>query len=56
MTSVTPQQLQVLYKQAAGKAINGYHAGRKKSGFGGDDGRRGMEEFLQTRVAYLKYR
>lgn len=39
-----------------GEAINGYHAGWKKSGIGGDDGRHGMEEFLQTRVVYLKYR
>ncbi|MCR4430813.1 MAG: aldehyde dehydrogenase [Tepidanaerobacteraceae bacterium] len=39
-----------------GEAINGYHAGWKKSGIGGDDGRHGMEEFLQTKVVYLKYR
>lgn len=39
-----------------GEAVNGYHAGWKKSGIGGDDGRHGMEEFLQTRVVYLKYR
>jgi len=38
-----------------GEALNGYHAGWKKSGTGGDDGKHGMEEFQQTRTVYLKY-
>lgn len=37
-----------------GEAFQGYHAGWKKSGIGGDDGKYGMEEFLRTRVVYLK--
>ena len=38
-----------------GEAYQGYHAGWKQSGIGGDDGKHGMEEFLRTRVVYLKY-
>jgi len=32
----------------------GYHAGWKKSGLGGDDGKHGMLEFTQTRLVILK--
>jgi lactaldehyde dehydrogenase/glycolaldehyde dehydrogenase len=38
-----------------GEAYAGFHAGWKKSGIGGDDGKHGMEEFLQTRTVYMKY-
>jgi lactaldehyde dehydrogenase/glycolaldehyde dehydrogenase len=38
-----------------GEAYQGYHAGWKLSGIGGDDGRHGMEAFLKTRVVYLSY-
>jgi lactaldehyde dehydrogenase/glycolaldehyde dehydrogenase len=38
-----------------GEEYHGYHAGWKKSGIGGDDGRHGMEEFLQTRAVYVRY-
>lgn len=37
------------------EAIQGYHAGWKKSGIGGADGRHGLEEFLATTVAYIDY-
>ena len=37
------------------EAIQGFHAGWKKSGIGGADGKHGMEEYLQTRVVYAKY-
>lgn len=37
------------------EAIQGFHAGWKKSGVGGADGKHGMEEYLQTRVVYAKY-
>ncbi len=33
----------------------GYHAGWKKSGLGGDDGKHGMLEFTQTRLVILKH-
>lgn len=37
------------------EAMHGFHAGWKKSGIGGDDGKHGLEEFLQTHVIYLQY-
>jgi len=37
------------------EAIQGFHAGWKRSGIGGADGKHGMEEYLQTRVVYAKY-
>lgn len=33
----------------------GYHAGWKRSGLGGDDGKHGMLEFTQTRLVVLKH-
>jgi lactaldehyde dehydrogenase/glycolaldehyde dehydrogenase len=33
----------------------GFHAGWKRSGLGGDDGKHGMLEFTQTRLVVLKY-
>ncbi|MDR3225189.1 MAG: aldehyde dehydrogenase [Clostridiales Family XIII bacterium] len=38
-----------------GEAYQGFHAGWKLSGIGGDDGKHGFEEFLQTRNVYLDY-
>ncbi|MDO6736322.1 aldehyde dehydrogenase [Wenyingzhuangia sp. 2_MG-2023] len=38
------------------EAIQGFHAGWKKSGIGGADGKHGMEEYLQTKVVYSQYR
>ena len=37
------------------EAIQGFHAGWRKSGIGGADGRHGLEEFLQTHVVYMDY-
>ena len=37
------------------EAIQGFHAGWRKSGIGGADGRHGLEEYLQTHVAYLQF-
>ncbi|MWW23201.1 aldehyde dehydrogenase [Algibacter lectus] len=37
------------------EAMQGFHAGWKKSGIGGADGKHGMQEFLQTKVVYAKY-
>ncbi|EPJ51682.1 MAG: lactaldehyde dehydrogenase [Osedax symbiont Rs2] len=33
----------------------GYHAGWKRSGLGGDDGKHGMLEYTQTRLVVMKY-
>ena len=36
------------------EAMQGFHAGWKKSGIGGADGKHGLEEYLQTQVVYLE--
>ncbi|MEP4077945.1 aldehyde dehydrogenase [Haloferula sp.] len=36
------------------EAMQGYHAGWRKSGIGGADGKHGLHEFLQTQVVYLQ--
>lgn len=41
--------------RANGESIQGFHAGWKKSGIGGSDGKYGLEEYVQTRVVYLRY-
>jgi lactaldehyde dehydrogenase / glycolaldehyde dehydrogenase len=37
------------------EAMQGFHAGWRKSGIGGADGSHGLEEFLQTHVVYMDY-
>lgn len=37
------------------EAVQGYHAGMRKSGLGGADGKHGMEDFLVTQVVYMQY-
>lgn len=37
------------------EAMQGFHAGWRKSGIGGADGRYGFDEFLQTHVVYMNY-
>ncbi len=37
------------------EAMQGFHAGWRKSGIGGDDGKHGVEEFLNTHVIYIQY-
>ncbi|MBK4715579.1 MULTISPECIES: aldehyde dehydrogenase [Tenebrionibacter/Tenebrionicola group] len=36
------------------EAMQGFHAGWRKSGIGGADGKHGLNEFLQTQVVYLQ--
>ena len=36
------------------EAMQGFHAGWRKSGIGGADGRHGLNEYLQTQVVYLQ--
>ena len=38
-----------------GDPYQGFHAGWKRSGLGGDDGKHGMLEFTQTRLVILKH-
>jgi lactaldehyde dehydrogenase/glycolaldehyde dehydrogenase len=35
------------------EAMQGFHAGWRKSGIGGADGKHGLEEYLQTQVVYM---
>ncbi|MDK2956034.1 MAG: lactaldehyde dehydrogenase / glycolaldehyde dehydrogenase [Desulfovibrionales bacterium] len=37
------------------EAIQGFHAGWRKSGIGGADGKHGLYEYLQTHVTYIQY-
>lgn len=36
------------------EAMQGFHAGWRKSGIGGADGKHGLEEYLQTHVVYIE--
>lgn len=36
------------------EAMQGFHAGFRKSGIGGADGKHGLEEYLQTHVVYIE--
>lgn len=36
------------------EAMQGFHAGWRKSGIGGADGRHGLNEYLQTQMVYLQ--
>ncbi|MDR2118653.1 MAG: aldehyde dehydrogenase [Tannerellaceae bacterium] len=38
------------------EAMQGFHAGWRKSGIGGADGKHGLEEYLQTQMVYLETR
>ena len=37
------------------EAMQGFHAGWRKSGIGGADGKHGLEEYLQTHMVYIQY-
>ena len=37
------------------EAIQGFHAGMRKSGIGGADGKHGLEEYLQSHIVYIQY-
>jgi lactaldehyde dehydrogenase/glycolaldehyde dehydrogenase len=37
------------------EAMQGFHAGTRKSGIGGADGKHGLYEFLQTHMVYMQY-
>lgn len=37
------------------EAIQGFHAGRRKSGIGGADGKHGVYEYTETHVVYLQH-
>jgi lactaldehyde dehydrogenase/glycolaldehyde dehydrogenase len=37
------------------EAMQGFHAGWRKSGIGGADGKHGLDEYLQTHIVYMNY-
>jgi lactaldehyde dehydrogenase/glycolaldehyde dehydrogenase len=37
------------------EGMQGFHAGWRKSGIGGADGRHGLYEYLQSQVAYIRF-
>ena len=51
--STTIQLLEEPINREHFEAIQGFHAGVKKSGIGGADGKHGVEEYLVTHVTYL---
>lgn len=38
------------------EAMQGFHAGRRKSGIGGADGKHGLYEYMETHVVYMQIR
>ena len=38
-----------------GELINGFHNGYKKSGLGGEDGKHGLDGYLQKKMVYVNY-
>jgi lactaldehyde dehydrogenase/glycolaldehyde dehydrogenase len=36
------------------EAMQGFHAGTRKSGIGGADGKHGLYEFTQTHIVYIQ--
>ncbi|MGK9199963.1 MULTISPECIES: aldehyde dehydrogenase [Sinorhizobium] len=38
-----------------GEAYQGFHAGRKKSGIGGADGKHGFYEYMETQAVYIQH-
>jgi len=45
---------EVYFNRENFEAIQGFHAGWRKSGIGGADGKHGLEEYLQTKVVYIQ--
>ncbi len=45
---------EVYFNRENFEAIQGFHAGWRKSGIGGADGKHGLEEYLQTKVLYVQ--
>lgn len=37
------------------EAMNGFHQGVRKSGLGGDDGKHGFDEFMESHICYISY-
>jgi lactaldehyde dehydrogenase/glycolaldehyde dehydrogenase len=46
---------EVYVNRANGEAINGFHNGFKMSGLGGEDGKYGLEGYLQKKIMYVNF-
>jgi lactaldehyde dehydrogenase/glycolaldehyde dehydrogenase len=56
MRAVNSLECGELYvNRGPGESVHGYHTGWKQSGIGGDDGKHGLEHYLQRKTVYLKY-
>lgn len=56
MNAVQNMECGELYiNRGPGESIHGYHTGWKQSGIGGDDGKYGIEHYLQRKTVYIRY-
>ena len=56
LRAVRDLELGELYvNRGPGESIHGFHTGWKQSGVGGDDGKHGLDHYLQKKTVYLKY-
>lgn len=46
---------EIYVNQTGPEQVQGFHAGWKKSGLGGDDGQHGFERYLRRKTVYLDY-
>ncbi len=46
---------EVYVNRENGELVNGFHNGYKKSGLGGEDGKHGLEGYLQKKMMYVNY-
>jgi lactaldehyde dehydrogenase / glycolaldehyde dehydrogenase len=57
MSAVENMECGELYiNRGPGESIHGYHSGWKQSGIGGDDGKYGIEHYLQRKTVYIRYK
>jgi lactaldehyde dehydrogenase / glycolaldehyde dehydrogenase len=56
LRAVRDMEVGELYiNRGPGESIHGFHTGWKQSGIGGDDGKYGLEEYLQRKTVYIRY-
>ncbi len=56
LRAVRDMEVGELYiNRGPGESIHGFHTGWKQSGVGGDDGKYGLEEYLQRKTVYIRY-
>ena len=47
--------VELYINRSLGESIHGFHSGWKQSGIGGDDGKHGLDHYLQKKTVYVKY-